>query len=120
MSFLTVCGGGGGGLGVNGRFLIAWGDSGSGASFRRDDCDDLPGASFRRELCDDRRRSPAPCPLGHGLPKPVGLRSREASVLRGLTAQEFLHVQVCLCFNGGLFGGVSAVQVAPAVVVGAR
>ena len=36
--------------------MIAWGDSGSGASFRRDDCDDLPGASFRREDCDDRRR----------------------------------------------------------------
>ena len=36
--------------------MIAWGDSGSGASFRREDCDDLPGASFRREDCDDRRR----------------------------------------------------------------
>ena len=42
-------------MGVKGRFLIAWGDSGSGASFRRDDCDDLPGASFRRELCEETR-----------------------------------------------------------------
>ena len=56
MSFLTVSGGGGGGFGVNGRFLIAWGDSGSGAvSLRRDDCDDLPGASLRRELCEETR-----------------------------------------------------------------
>ena len=55
MSFLTVSGGGGGGFGVKGRFLIAWGDSGSGASFRREDCDDLPGASLRRELCEETR-----------------------------------------------------------------
>ena len=30
------------------------------------------------DASDDRRRGPAPCPLGHGLPKPVGLCSREA------------------------------------------
>ena len=62
MSFLTVSGGGGGGFGVKGRFLIVWGDSGSGAvSLRREDCDDLTaagdrvGASFRRELCEETR-----------------------------------------------------------------
>ena len=40
---------------MNGRFLIVWGDSGSGASFRREDCDDLPGVPLMREDCDDRR-----------------------------------------------------------------
>ena len=56
VSFVTVSGGGGGGFGVKGRFLIVWGDSGSGASFRREDCDDLPGASLSRDDCDERRR----------------------------------------------------------------